>query len=101
MAGTDRQKKKFEAFDVECTRLAAEWARHVEAWSRFEAPHVNIVAATKALNRYRHHKAGIMAPPSVYAPSGMSPADEGRNHVAWARTALRQAAKLLHIEGKV
>ena len=104
MAGTDRQKKKFEAFDVECTRLAAVWARYAEAWCSGDltlVPRaVNLTAATKALNRYRHHKAGIMGPASSWAP-GLDAASEGRNHVAWARTALRQAAKLLGTDARV
>ena len=97
MAGTDRQKKKFEAFDVEETRLAALWARHCELeWG--EGTPVNVAAVTKALNRYRHHRASIFAPPAGDYPAALADIPrEGRAHVAWARTALRQAAKLLGV----
>lgn len=88
MAGTVRQRNKFAAFDLQLDALIARWARAEED----ETTRVNVVAVTRALNRYRHHRASIMAPARDFAADV---AREGRFHVAWARIALKQAAALL------
>lgn len=95
MAGTVRQRNKFAAFDLQLDGLCARLARVVESEG---ATSVNVLAVTRALNRYRHHRASIMAP--AIAPT-VDAAREGRFHVAWARIALKQAAALLDKDSPV
>lgn len=93
MAGTERQRAKFAAFDAALEPLVAAWCAAVEDP---DSP-VNVLAVTRALNRYRQHRAGIMAPYGI----DNDPAREGRFHVARARIALRQAAALLKVAANV
>ncbi len=99
---TKRQANKLPKLDAERERLRYYWLR-VSAFP-FELPpgepYVNVTAVTRALSRYDHHKASALAPFLPTDPSH-DHAREGRYHIAWMRTALRQAAKLLGVPAGV
>jgi hypothetical protein len=88
---TKRQRNKLPALEYERYRLDAI----------FKAQGSGSVWVTKALNRFDWHRAGCERPSWTQMHDDAEGSREGRFHVYWMRKALRQAAKLMGVNGNV